>query len=259
MGSPGNSFINAVSGTRGFAGPTPAIPQTDAALSPRLLEILQYHEPTHRRALSDTTPLGDDKKTAFGDLAERPSSTVGYQSTKQQTGDGIMQRLGVAGEGRSIPPRARSETLDTIDTDVFFPTPSPIPHHENLNQVPNPGGSTLSPRESLSNIPKISVHTADSIPGSDASSFTVVDNSEYQHPMLADSTRTNRRAHDSRNSRGISDVRSDRGQASDLGSNRADGPVRKVSDTNPRRTESQQYVPSGQRARTYFRDRLAPR
>ena len=239
-------------------GPAPAIPQTDAALSPRLLEILQYHEPTHRRTLSDTTPLGDDRKAVVGDLTERPSSTVGYQSTKQQAGDGIMQRLGAVGESRSIPPRARSETLDTIDTDVFLPTPSPIPHHENLNHVPNPGGSTLSPHESSSNIPKISVHTADSVPGSDASSFTVVDNSEYQHPMLADSTRTNRRAHDARNSRGVSDMRSDRGQAAELGSNRTDGPVRKVSDTGSRRTESQQHGPSGQRARTYFRDHLAP-
>ena len=228
-------------------GPAPAIPQTDAALSPRLLEILQYHEPTHRRTLSDTTPLGDDRNPVADGLPERPSSTVGYQSTKQYAADGIIQRLGAPGQDRSVPARARSETLDTIDTAVFFPTPSPIPHHENSNQVPNLGGSTLSPRESSANIPKISVHTVDSVPGSDASSFTVVDNSEYQHAMLADSTRTNRRAHDSGNSRGAGDVRSDRGLAPDSGSNRGDSNVRKASDASSRKTESQQHGTPGQR------------
>ena len=171
---------------------------------------------------------------------------MSYQSTKQYTVDGIIQRLGPPGQDRSVPPRARSEALDTVDTAVFFPTPSPIVHHQKSNQPPNLGESILSPREPSATMPKVSVHTADPAAGSDASNFTVVDGSEYQHTTLTNSTRSNRRARDSRNIQRVGDVRSDRELAPDLG---------KASDASSRKTESQQHGSPGQRN---FHGPLAP-
>ena len=247
VGSPNNSFVIAISGVRGLVGSAPTTPQTDAALSPRLLEILQYREPTHKRALSNTT-LNDDRRTAVGDLPERPASTVGDQTSRQHAADGIIQRLGVAGQGRNGPPvPTRSETLETIDTDVYWSTAPTILHQENVSQVPSPGGSTSSKPESAAIIPKIRVHAGNSL-RSEASSFTVVDSSE---PTPTD-TRINRRARDATNSRGVDDAGSDRG-TSDSRINRGDSSVRKARDGSSERTEEQHLSPA-QRPGTHNHD-----
>jgi len=151
VGSPNNRFAGVISAAQGLVGSGPTTPQTDAALSPRLLEILQYREQTHKRTLSDTTPLNVDRRTVAGSLPERPASTVGYQTPRQHTAGGIMQILDAVDEGRNsqpIPLPARSETPDTIESDVIWPTASTIPHQENLNQVPKSRKSTLDPPES---------------------------------------------------------------------------------------------------------------
>jgi len=213
--------------------------QTDAALSPRLLEILQYHEPTHKRALSDTTPLNDDRRTIVNSL---PASTVGYQIPRQHAGNGIIQRLGATEQGRNDPPipfPARPETPDAFETDVFWSASPAIPHHENLNRVPKPGGSTLDPPEPLVTIPKISVPP-------DGPSSTVVDGSESQHPAWVGGTGTNRRVRDTRNSHGV-DGRNDHG-ASDSRNGRRDSRTRKVSNAGPGKTGPQHGQP-GQRTR----------
>lgn len=248
VGSPNNSFVIAISGTRGLVGPALTTPQTDAALSPRLLEILQYREPTHKRTLSNTTPLNDDRRTAISDLPERPASTAGDQTPKQHAADGIMQRLGVAGQGRNGPPvPTRSETLDTIDTDVFWSTAPTILHQENVSQAPSPGGSTSSKPELAAIIPKIRVHAGNSL-HSEASSFTIVDSSE---PTPTD-TRINRRTRDATNNRGYDDAGSDRG-TSDSRISRGDSSVRKASDGSSGKTE-QQHLPPGQRPGTHNHD-----
>ena len=243
VGSPSNSFLGVISGSRGLVGPGPKIPQIDAALSPRPPEILQYCEPTHKRTLSDTTPLNDDRRTIVNNLPERAASTVGYQ--RQHAVSGIMQRLGTVEQGRNGPPirsPIRSETLDTIETDVFWST---------TPTTSKPGESTLNPPESPITIPRISIQADDSVP-SDGSSFTVVDSSDYQHPAWADGAGTNRRA---RNSRGVDSARNDHG-ASDSRNSRGDSSLRKASDASPRKAEPQHRSP-GQRTRADDYDPLA--
>ena len=242
VGSPSNSFIGAINGTRGLVGSGPTILQTDAALSPRLLEILQYHEPTHKRALSDTTPLNDDRRTIVNNLPERPVSTVGYQIPRQYTGNGIIQRLGAAEQGRNDPPipfPTRPETPDAFETDMFWSASPAIPHHENPHRAPKPGESTLVPPEPPVTVPKISVPP-------DGPSSTVVDGSEFQHPAWVGGTGTNHRTHDTRNSRGV-DGGNDNG-ASDSRNGRRDSSTRKVSNAGPRKAGPQHGQP-GQRTR----------
>jgi len=229
-------------------GSGPTTPQTDAALSPRLLEILQYREQTHKRTLSDTTPLNVDRRTVAGSLPERPASTVGYQTPRQHTAGGIMQILDAVDEGRNsqpIPLPARSETPDTIESDVIWPTASTIPHQENLNQVPKSRKNTLDPPESTATTS--STQTGDSIP-SDTSSFTIVDGSEYQRHTIPTppDARTDRRVRDVKKSQGVDDVRRVDDTRNDHGpayprSNRGEGGVREVRDakkSGPQRPES---------------------
>jgi len=214
-------------------GSGPTTPQTDAALSPRLLEILQYREQIHKRTLSDTTPLNADGRTATGSLPERSTSTVGHQTLRQRPGGGIMQILDATDQGRNSQPIPLSETPDTIENDVIWPTTSTILHRENLNRVPGSRRSTLDPPESTATTP--SSQTGDSIP-SDASSFTIADDSEYHHHMvltLADA-QTICRACDVRRSQGVEDVwdiddtESNHG-APDPRGNRGEGDVREAS------------------------------
>jgi len=221
-----------------------------------LLEILQYREPAHKRTMSDTA-LKEDRRTVVDNLPDRPASTVGHQTTKQHAADGIMQRLGATDHVRNGPPipspPKRSQTADAVETEVFWPASPTKPHQENLNQVHKSEETTLNPSESPVAVPKISIQTGDSVP-SNASSFTAVDSSEYQHLIPAGSTRTDRRTRGARNNDDA--ARNDHG-ASDSGNNLGDGGVRKVSDASSRRTEPQ-HGPPEQLARTYDRDRLAP-
>jgi len=137
VGSPSNPPpTGAVDCARGLVEPDPITPQTGAALSLRLLEILQHREPTHKRALNDTTSPNDDRRSVINNLPERPASTVGYLVARQSTADGIMQWLGATEQGRNGPSPTRSETLDIVETDVSWSTSSTIPHHEDLNRVP---------------------------------------------------------------------------------------------------------------------------
>lgn len=114
---PNNSLVGAISGTPGSVGLSPTIPQTDAALSPRLLEILQYHE-SHKRTLSDTTPLNNDRRTATGSLPERPTSAPVYWVSKEQRDGGIMQRLGAVDQVQEGPtPSSASGSVGTAHSD----------------------------------------------------------------------------------------------------------------------------------------------
>ena len=64
-----------------------------------------------------------------------------------------MQRLEVADQsrnGQSIPSLARSDTPDTIESDVPWCTTPSILHQG--NQALKPGGSTLSPLESTGEV-----------------------------------------------------------------------------------------------------------
>ena len=257
MGSPSNFFVVAINDTQGLAGSSPTIPQTDAALSPKLLDILQYREPIHRRARSDTTPLNDDRRTIVDNLPERPASTTGHQSTRQPGVGGIMQRLDVPEHGLSvplIPSPTRSETPDTVETEILWSASPIIRHHENMNRVPEPEESTPNPRESPTIIPRISIQM-DDLATSDGSSFTVINSSEYQHSARADSTRTDRKASfGGRNGRGVDEARNaDQGAFDWPRDIRRDTSMRKASDASLRRTE-QQHWPPGQRTRTNDHD-----
>ena len=222
------------------------IPQTDAALSPRLLEILQYREPAHKR-----TPSGlKDDRIVVNDSPKRSVSTIGNQTTGQHTADGIMQRLNAVGQDQNSPPirsPARSETPDIDGTGAFWSIPP---------TTPNPGGSTLDSPEPPATIPQISIQAANSVP-SDASSFTVVDSFESPHPAPAGSTRTHRGARDARNNRGADDRSRDNRETSDSDSNHGDSNVKNVGDVNSRRTEPRRPGPPEQRPRTHNRDLAA--
>lgn len=246
VGSPNNPFIGVISGPQGLVESSPIIPQTDVALSPRLIEILQHREPTHKRTRSDTAPRNDDRWTAVNNLPEKAASTTGYQITRHAA-DGIMQRLGAAEQNRNglpIPSPARSETPDALEIDAFWSTSPTILHRESLSRVSEPGESTLNPPESPVSIPKISIQGDDSAP-SDGSSFTVVDSSEYQPPVRADSTGISRRGRGARIIRGVDDARNDQG-ASSSRTSRGDSSMRKASDASPVKT-GPQYGPPGQR------------
>ena len=262
MGSPSNSFVGAINGAQGLIGSGPATPQTDAALSPRLLDILQYHGQTHKRTLSDITPLNDDRRTVVGSLPERPASTVGYETPRQNPAGGIMQRLEVAYQGRngkSTPSHAKSDAADTIESDVPWRTAPTILHQE--NQVLGPEESTLSPLESTAAVPRISIQADNSIP-SDTSSLTAVDGSEPQHPMIPDpvDARTSNGARDLRNGQGVDGVRNSRRVddtrsnhgAPDSRSSRGEGGLRKVSDA--RKPGPQRPEPPGQQICTCYHD-----
>jgi hypothetical protein len=230
VGSPGNSFIRAISGAQGLAGSGPTTPQTDAALSPRLLDILQCHEPTHKRTLSDATPLNDSRRTVVGSLPERPASTVGYQTPGQYPTNGIMQQLDRGQNGQSIPSPTRS---DTTESDVWHTAPT-TQHQGNLNQVSKPVDSARNSPGSTLAIPKTSVRMDGSIP-SNTSSFTAVDGSEHQNHTSAD-VGTSRRAHDVINNQRVEDLRNDRAvYGSDSRGNRRDSDARKPGPQQPGR------------------------
>ena len=140
------------------------IPETQAALSPKLLEILQYRESAHKRTLSDKTP--------------RPHAI-----------DGITQRLGAPDQVRQGPsPKNHppvSALLTPLKDELWDPTESTFQDQPNSNRSPRLTDGTWNPSESKTTIPEILVHTDDTVP-SNGSSFTIVDGSEYHRP-LADS------------------------------------------------------------------------
>jgi len=212
------------------------IPQTDAALSPRLLDILQYREPTHKRTQSDTTPLNDDR-TVIGSVPERPVGAIDYQTLRHHPADGIVQRLGVADRGQNgqpFPSPARSETPDTVEIDDWqtaqsevWQTAPTIPHQGNLNQVPKPADITQDPPESTVATPKRSIQT-DSPITSDTSSFTVIDGFEHQR-NTSGGVRTNLKVRDVGNSQRADGAGNDRGTVGSR-SNRGDSGIRKIDD-----------------------------
>ena len=130
--------------------------ETDAALSPRLLSILQYHRPTLKHVLSDTT-LNDGGETADGRLLEKSGNTVGFQTSGQHSAHEVEQQFGGVDEGQRdqrFPQRPRTETLNTVESNV-------------------------SPSDAWP-MPKISIHPAMSITTGN-SSPRVADAPGYQH------------------------------------------------------------------------------
>jgi hypothetical protein len=183
--SPSNSFVNFINNTRG-----PMTPKTEAAISPELLDVLRYREPSDKRILDV------EIKTAVGSLpAKGRADQVGFLTQSQRQADVIMQRLGVD-PGRNdsrFPPRSRTETLNTVESDVWAATPSEawptipaVMQQRNQKQKPCPVDSVHNPVD-------IPAQTDNSI-HSEASSFTVVD--EFVNRQ---STETDRRAQNGRN------------------------------------------------------------
>jgi len=209
------------------------------ALSPRLLDILQYCEHTHKRTLSDTTPLNPDRRAAVGNLPERPVSTVGHQTPGQHSTGGIMQRFDSADQGRNdqpTPSPVRSETPDTFEDDATWETAQANLPQENSDRVPGSVGGPLNPPPAPPR-PRISVRTD----LSDTSSFTIVDGSDYH------TTRTSRRTSDVRksqegggvrNDRGVDNTRNDDHRTPNPRSNCGEGDVREVSIAGPQQLRS---------------------
>ena len=228
--------------TSGSIGSGPAIPQTEAALSPRLLAILQYREPTHKRTQSNTTIQGEDKRTVVGSVPERPVSAVGSRTPGQHPAEGIVQRLGVPDQGRSgqpIPPPARSETLDTAGS----ATPTVTHHRGGLNHVPGLVNSEWDPVESTTVVPTILVQPEPS----QGSSFTMIGGSEYRHSTSADMG-TSRRGSSGKDTRGSEDMRSDRGvYSSGSRGHRGGRDTKEVSDV--KKPGSQQFGVPGRPSR----------
>jgi hypothetical protein len=204
--SPSNTFVNFISNARGHT-----TPKTDAAISPELLDVLRYREPSDKRVLDV------EIKTAVGGLsAKGRADHVGFLTQSQRQADVIMQRLG-ADPGRDdsrFSPRSRTETLNTVESDVWAATPSKawptipaVMQQRSPNQKPWPVYSVQNPVD-------IPAQTDNSI-HSEASSFTVVDEFVYRQ-----STETDRRAQSGRNgqendglgnSRRVEDVRNGQG------------------------------------------------
>ena len=205
---PSNNFlVNAISGTPGSVGSDPTILQTDAALSPRLLEILHYRE-SHKRTLSDTTPSNDGRRTAASNLPERPTSAPVYWESRQHGVGGIMQRLSVVDPVQDGPSPSSAPGSDSVSTAVdesWRTAESTFQDPTDSNNSPKPIDNTWNPPESKVTIPKISAQT-DGFAHPGGSSSTIVDGPEYQVDLG-----TNRRANDVRSGRGIGDVRNGRG------------------------------------------------
>ena len=83
--SPRNPLFDVVNGTQGAAQPSSVTPQTNAALSPKLLDVLQYRRPTLEPILSDAGPLSNDGETIVAD------SVFGHPTTSQHSANGIEQ------------------------------------------------------------------------------------------------------------------------------------------------------------------------
>lgn len=169
-------------------------PQTDAALSPKLLDILQYH------TVNDTTQLNNDTDTSVGRFSGGgPANTVGHQTSSQYPTYGIEQRSGGASQGQNdprFPQPFRSETFDTVWSDVWetapndvWPMMSTIPPQPNLNRVPETITEARDTQESPIAIPKISIHSLNSTPN-----HRIVDTSDYQSFTPTEDVRTERGA-----------------------------------------------------------------
>ena len=207
--SPTNPLVSAFSGTQGLAQSSSMTPQTDAALSPKLLDILQYRQPTHKRGLSDATPLNNGVETTADEFPGEPPSAVRHQTPSQYPANGMEQQFGGTDQDQNdqhFPQSFRSETLETVESDVWETAPSDawpiIPTtlpQRNVNQVPETASDGRGTPESPVPIPpRISIHPVNSI-SSDTSSPGVGDPFDYQHFTLLNDVRTDRGALGSRN------------------------------------------------------------
>ena len=207
---PNKSLSNTTSGTARPVGTEPTVPQTEAALSPKLLDILQYHESTRERTPSNATILSDDRRTTSG-LSEGPASTPVYQTSGQHMTGGIMQRFGPVDKVRQGPspsPPSGSTSASITGSESWHPTETTLRDQTNPDRGSKPVDGTRGSPESRLPVPEIMVQ-ADSSVASNNSAFTIVDDSEHHHPTTADSG-TNRGIGDARNSRGPSNSRSNR-------------------------------------------------
>lgn len=96
-------LINTTGGTTRSAGTGPPLPQTEATISPKLLDILQYREPTLERTASDATVLSEDITAVAGGLLENPTSAPVNQTPGQHMTGEVMQRLGPLTQARQDP------------------------------------------------------------------------------------------------------------------------------------------------------------
>lgn len=170
-------------GTSGSKRSSFTIQYTVAALSPRLLEILQYREPTPEPTLND------DRRT-------------GSRTSGQRVTGGIMQRFGVVGqvqEGHSPSSPSRSDSVSTTADESWHTTETTFQGQTSSDPSPKPINSAWNPSESKVTILKTLVRPGDSSP-------TIVGGSENQCPAPADSG-INRRTSNVRYSRGDGDMR----------------------------------------------------
>lgn len=179
-------------------------PQTDAALSPKLLDILRYREPIRKGAQDDVIPLSGVPKTTVGSFPKKPVNTVSNQIHSQCLADRKLQRFRGANQGRNgqHPPQpSRPEIPNSVERETSPTEASPMvpttPHQRTSNQVPEPIDRVQNPVD----MSGISVQTVDLI-HSDASSFTVVDGFVNQKPTEARGRRDGRGVGIERSSQG---------------------------------------------------------
>ena len=165
-----NSFVGVVSDPGGSVEPSPTTPHTEAALSPRLLEILQYHESTRKRTLND------NRTTTTSSLLENQTNAPVSWTSKQRAIDGIMQRFSGGGQVQRVPspsPPLRSESVNTIGDESWHTTETTFQDQTK----PNPPGSEVA-------IPKAPVQTAGSSPttiGGSENKFSTPTNLEISY------------------------------------------------------------------------------
>lgn len=242
-----NNFpVNTTSITARPVGTGPTSPQTEAALSPRLLEILRYRESTRERTPSNATILSDDGRTAASSPSDRSTIPPAYQTSGQHVTGGIMQQFGPVDpvqRGPSTSPSRGSTSASTIGGELWYLTETTLQDRTGPGNGPNHMDGTRGPPESKVTIPKILVHTDGIVPSND-SSFTIVNGSEYQRQVPAD-VGTGRLVDDV-NSREVGDARNGRG----------DGDTRKSNDASKPGSQQPGQQPSRppRLARTYSHD-----
>lgn len=176
-----------------MAQPGSAIPQTDAALSQKLLSILQYRKTT------DTTPPNNDKETEVSRIPEGLANAAHHQTPSRYPAYGIDQQFGEdrGPNDKNFPQPFRSGTFTTVESDVLEMAPSyhwpmipMISPQGQLDQAPETANDVQDTEESPVDIPKISIHPLNSI-SSDTSNLRIGD---YQTSTPTDDLRTDRGA-----------------------------------------------------------------
>ena len=204
-------------------GTKPTVPQTETALSPKLLDILQYRESTRERTPSNATITSDDRRTTVG-LSEGPTSASAHQTSKQQTTGRIMQRSGPVDkiqQGPSLSPPSGSAPASTTGNEPWHPTETTFRDRTNLDHGLKPVDTAWNSPEAKLPILRMLVRPDGSV-SSNSSILTIVDGSE-NHSVSVDSV-INRGVGGTSSSRGSVSSRNNRGDSDRRKSNKAKTP-----------------------------------